>query len=246
MHPTSYCGALDYLQRETPCWPGIRSSAEEISGASAPSSRSCGQRKCSGDTCGGAVHCPSYQVGIACGSIVCMLSSNVMQVCSIHSWVCCRLYLTQGRVDGIKGRGSYSGLQESLEVLLQHLSSSLQDPLITCEEVFHRQILPAALFDSSSGASLRPDPPAVDLFVGGVVQPILTVLATNFPAMFGSGIASVFHTSYCAIEDFLSSLFDVCGSQWTRAITTRVNQHHSVVKFRQMWKLDLHFQVVWK
>ena len=154
----------------------------------------------------------------------------------------CRLHLSQGRVDGAEGRGSYSGLGDSLQALLSAVKDTLGDAVQVCEETFSRGHLhvPGVL---STDPSPSPLPPAVDLLIGGIMQPVLTSLTRSFPGMFSSGIANVFHRSFCAVEDFLSGLCLLGGPLRREALYNRVKHHPAVVSFRQSWKLDLHYQV---
>lgn len=141
-----------------------------------------------------------------------------------------RSHLTQGKVDGAEGRTSYSGLHTTLQIMLQSLTTSLQSPLTISEEIFFGM-------KSSSGAL------PVDLIIGGIWKPVANALQTNFSGMFMTGITSIFHRAYSAVDTFLRNLSEICGPKWSSKIYERLLRHESVVSFQQQWKIELYVKV---
>jgi len=139
-----------------------------------------------------------------------------------------RSHITQGKVDGTEGRGSYSGLGDALQSLLDSFSPAARQVFILSEE----------LFSVPGGHN-----PEVDLVVGGVWRPVAGALQQGFSGMFNSGIARVFHRAHRNVERFLDGLGGLCGSRWEEIVRRRLEKHPSVITFRQAWKMDLHFQL---
>jgi hypothetical protein len=139
-----------------------------------------------------------------------------------------RTHLTQGKIDGSEGRTSFSGLHATLQTILQSLKAALHDPLVVSEEIF-----------SSSASHV----PVIDLIVGGIWKPLSSALQLQCSGMFMTGITSIFHRAYAAVQQFLSTLSGICGSEWSEKISRRLSQHESVVQFQQLWKLDLYYKV---
>lgn len=140
-----------------------------------------------------------------------------------------RTHLTQGKVDGSEGRTSFSGLASTLQAILNSLRSALQEPLTVSEEIFS---------DPTSSS-----PPTIDLILGGIWKPLSTSLQAQFSGMFITGITTIFHRTYRAIDQFLINLSEICGLKWSQSILNRIKRHESVVSFQQLWKMDLYFKV---
>jgi hypothetical protein len=136
-------------------------------------------------------------------------------------------------VDGAEGRGSYSGLWDSLHALYSSLSLCLADALAIAEDVFS---------DPSAGKDATLTQP-IDLIIGGIWKIVSAALVSGFPGMFSCAITLVFHRSYHAVDRFLTFLGGICGPRHSDSISKRLQSHPSVIEFRAAWKLDLYAQV---
>ena len=141
--------------------------------------------------------------------------------------------LTQGRVDGSLGRGSFSGLGDCLMQVVHVIKLQVSDALVLVEELLSQQF------------QTWKDCPPIDLVVNGVWVPVLNTLKKNYSGMFSSGMADVFHSCYNATHQFIEALCEICGPQWKDSITKRLKSHQSYVDFKVLWKMDLYFQVVY-
>jgi hypothetical protein len=159
--------------------------------------------------------------------------------------------LTQGRVDGNGGRGSYLGLQTALETLASQVMGALAVPLQACvatyPEIVRSNMEPADA-SSSSASDLSCSPVAMipmDLIVKGVWLPVAALLTDKFPGMFSVGIASTLAHCYKSVEVFLSILdkqSEVIMSSSGRT-GSGILTHPAVKAFHENWKLDLYLQV---
>ena len=141
--------------------------------------------------------------------------------------------LTQGRVDGTGGRGSYAGLQEALEGL--------------ATSVFHAVALPRKVCNDTFPQHTAGEVAPVDLMVNGVWLPIAALLAERFPGMFSVGIASTMARCYSAVSRFASILEQreqlASSAAASATIASPSSFKQAVDKFNQNWKLDLYLQL---
>ena len=103
-----------------------------------------------------------------------------------------RTALSQGRVDGTGGRGSFAGLKESLNSIVADVKFSLLEPFRLAEEM-------------TSVADDQVLPP-VDFLVNGIWYPVTNHLANKFPNIFSVGIADTLYRAYTAVEDFTADI----------------------------------------
>lgn len=128
--------------------------------------------------------------------------------------------LTQGRVDGGGGRGSFGGLEAALLTVLSKLDQPVLSLLATAEGM------------------------GCDLVIGGAWLPIITLISERFPAMFSVGIASVMADCMRAFEAFHTSLSTkLLGPEHANALTRRFATDSRVVTFRDRWNLDLYLKL---
>jgi hypothetical protein len=142
--------------------------------------------------------------------------------------------LTQGRVDGTGGRGSYAGLQEALEGL--------------ATGVFHAVALPRKVCNDTFPPPAPGEAAPVDLMVNGVWLPVAALLAERFPGMFSVGIASTMARCYTAVSRFADILErdQLAASGLAAASDAAASPSpfkQAVDKFNQNWKLDLYLQL---
>ena len=150
-----------------------------------------------------------------------------------------RNMLTQGRVDGTGGRGSFSGLRESLDNVLSDIRYALLTPFRLAEATN------PTLSEDDENCHI----PSVDFLVNGIWLPITTHIADKFPNMFTVGIADTMFRAYGAIEGFTANLSrlllgesgDEDGS--ICSVVGRLRFHPSIIAFHSRWKLDLYYQV---
>lgn len=136
-----------------------------------------------------------------------------------------RSHLTQGRVDGSGGRGSYAGLNEAFHEIVSNLQTNLQTILSIAEEEFNSSKY------------------ALDLIVRGVWRPISGLLLERFHSIFNIAIADSFSRCYLAYEEFKASLSLLAGPAWTDSISKRLNQSSLVKDLDSKWKLDVYFHL---
>lgn len=149
-------------------------------------------------------------------------------------------------MDGTGGRGFYAGLEEALLHIIEHLGSApgVRELLLLAEEIFCKH------HDSSATEK-------VDFLVCGVWKPVATVLAERFQGMFSVGVAVAMHRAFTALERFIKEIPRVLlakeGTEtgdknfdaMVNASYGRMCRHPEVVGFRNKWKLDLYFQVLY-
>ena len=128
--------------------------------------------------------------------------------------------LTQGRVDGAGGRGSFAGLEAALLAVLSKLDQSVLSLLATSEAL------------------------GCDLVIGGAWCPVTTLISERFPGMFGVGIASVMATCMKAFEAFNATLgTELLGPDYTTDFMRRLALDSRVIGFRARWNLDLYLKL---
>jgi hypothetical protein len=176
--------------------------------------------------------CRRRSLGHLLRALVAVGSGSVMEdlVAETVTLPALKNILTQGRVDGSKGRGSYSGLKDCLTQIVNTGCVHLRDVMVLSEELFARQYQ----------ASLTPP---MDLVVNGVWVPVLNTLKKTHGGIFSSGIANVFHECYIATHEFVRDICSICGPDHVASISSRLESHKSYSEFKSLWKMDLHYQV---
>jgi hypothetical protein len=141
--------------------------------------------------------------------------------------------LTQGRVDGTGGRGSFSGLKDALDMIFNEVKKSLYVPLLEAENLFH----------AAADAEAVTFP--IDLLVSGVWATVTNYISDKYSGVFSIGIADRFLNAYNAIESFTARLSNIFGedSLPCHAIKGRLGRHPQVLQFHSRWRLDLYYQV---
>ena len=161
-----------------------------------------------------------------------------------------KILLTQGRVDGVGGRGSYLGLQSALESLASQVMAALVQPLKAFSETFPNtdtSTCDSSPTSSSSHKSIAPVSSVstpIDFIVNGVWVPVATMLEEKFPGMFSVGIAGTLSRCYMAVESFVAML-EKSNSASSVLPTAKGDfaAHPAIVHFHSHWKLDLYLQV---
>jgi len=140
--------------------------------------------------------------------------------------------ITHGRADGSGGRGSYAGLKECLENLVNMLRATLQPALEAAE-----------LIGSTFSTDDNEPSKSFDLVVKGIWLPVTSLLIDRFPGIFNSGIASTFARCYNAVENFTRILATVAGPKFATSIAERLSNHALLREFHGKWKLELYFHL---
>ena len=171
-------------------------------------------------------------------------------------FVCCRSVLTVGKMDGLQGtksggRGSFLGLNQVLNV--EVMTSVVQESL-----------LPVVLWSEQSlmeANACNKDPlQEIDLLIRSIYDPITSRLLDLCPnnSLFSSGIASVFHRCFSALDQFHELLgncvtthfesspgsFDESGKLLGKFTRSRFHSHPSVLSFQGKWNTKLYYQVI--
>jgi len=154
--------------------------------------------------------------------------------------------LTQGRVDGKGGRGSYSGLEEAFEAILEALcptSSRSSSPSLLTHFLRVAETTTSSTTRSTSSTSQEGEQVAVDLITCGIWKPLADLLQARFADMFSIGIPATLSLCYRAHSSVLARLAGAAGPEHTAAVTARLKTHALVMGFFKRWKLDLYFQL---
>ena len=172
--------------------------------------------------------------------------------------------LTQGKVDGEGGRGSYAGLADTLTTIATHICSKQIDIFEICEDMLYvdnsntlatvtvvcqdkQHVSQHTRGISQSAPKAATVGRDVDILVSGVWLPVLDLLADRFPGMFSAGIANTFARCYLGVHCFLASLCrSVDASPAIRRhgeVARRIHCHPATRVFHEKWKLSLYMQV---
>lgn len=167
-----------------------------------------------------------------------------------------RSYLTQGRLDGSAGRGSFGGLLDTLIAFSEQMKTSLQIPIDLVEQSLAHAPNPNPAYcnpsnpnpNSSNAYSTSPNPNpstvrGLDLVIHGIWIPVSSLLIERFPTMFNVAIPSTFSRCFRACEAFKHALAHVSGPQHAPLLTRRLAQHPSVLGFQQRWRFDVYYQL---
>lgn len=167
-------------------------------------------------------HCLRAMVVLGKGDILEGIIADLLVVPYVKST------LTQGRIDGSSGRGSFAGLTEALENILKVLKSLLLSVFNATEHVI-----------SSTNSAVMP----LDIVINSVWKPIMALLSDRFPVMFNTAIANTFKHCYNAYEKFNLSIIDIAGTEWKEAVSSRMKSSQSVKLYDEKWKFDLYYRI---
>ncbi len=167
-------------------------------------------------------HCLRALVVLGKGDILESIIADLLVVPHVKST------LTQGRIDGSSGRGTFAGLTEALENVLKVLKSLLLSVFSATEHVI-------------SGTNSIDIP--LDIVINSVWKPIMALLSERFPIMFNTAIANTFKHCYNAYEKFNLSITDIAGIEWKEAVSLRMKSNQSVKLYDEKWKFDLYYRI---
>lgn len=169
--------------------------------------------------------------------------------------------LTQGKIDGELGRGSYSGLDSSLSTIVDTIRRTLQPLLSVSEDVYSYSIITQSQdppgSDSIQKGQLREKPgktskarellsgshTSADLIINSIWMPVTQMLSQRFPMMCSIGIPNILSECYRAIEKFKQSLTMLVSDGRPAEVALRMATHPSVCAFSSRWKLDIYLQL---
>lgn len=159
--------------------------------------------------------------------------------------------LTQGKIDGERGRGSYSGLHGSLCIIVDAVQRNLKPLLSIAEDVLEHSVFtqsPDATDGRSSKVTGTDQDMAgagagVDLIINSILVPVMQLLSQRFPMMCSIGIPNILSACYRAVEQFKQSLAIVVQSEKSATVAKRMACHPSVCAFSSQWKLDIYLQL---
>lgn len=153
---------------------------------------------------------------------------------------CClftRSAITQGRIDGSGGRGSFAGLEDTLQAIVRSIRCQLEPFLAIGESVISAtEILPLRTVKSVKQAN------ACDL-VMLIWENIANTLSDRFPSMFSIGIPNTFSYCYRAVDAFHSAVWKIAGGKWEEQVSQRLQKSIAFQQFQSRWKLDMYYQL---
>jgi hypothetical protein len=147
-----------------------------------------------------------------------------------------RAQLSQGRVGGATGRGSFSGLSESLQGLLVQIKPLVEPIAMAAESM-------VSLGDeNATKTTARESNIGLDLLICGVWAPVIRTIMERFPEIVTLAIPGTLHASYSAIAAFTAALpVAVLGDKCKPQTVARVHAHPLVQELEARWGLDLYF-----
>ena len=144
-----------------------------------------------------------------------------------------RAQLSQGRVGGALGRGSFSGLSESLQGLVLQLKPLVESIVVAAEFMAADEELEENENVSASN---------LDLLVRGVWSPVIRTILERFPDIVSLAIPETLHSCYSAITAFTVSLpVTLLGDQMSPKTVACMQSHPLVRELESRWGLDLYF-----
>jgi hypothetical protein len=136
--------------------------------------------------------------------------------------------LTQGRVDGTGGRGSYFGLESTLIDLVQQLKTLLGLVVDVVE-----QQLTSTMSKSSC-----------DVVVKGIFLPVASLLSERFPSMFTIAIADNFARCFLAYDRFRSAIRTIPQEASSiESVSQRLLRSQIVIQIDDKWRMDVYFHL---
>ncbi len=167
-------------------------------------------------------HCLRALIVLGKGDIIENIIAELLVVPHIKS------ALTQGRIDGSSGRGTFAGLTEALENVLKVIRSLLLSVFNATENVI-----------AGTNSTVIP----LDVIINSVWKPIMALLSERFPIMFSTAIANTFKHCYNAYEKFNQSITDVAGVEWKDVVSRRMKSNETVKLYNEKWKFDLYYRI---
>lgn len=153
----------------------------------------------------------------------------------------CRANLTYGKIDGKEGRGSFSGLADTLNSFVQLLQKS---KLVDIFDALEDTSLIMVDFDR---ADANGSVPPVDLIVNGIWKPFAQMFMERFSNMFSIGIPSIFSRCFLSFDDFFGALSSRLVSPTSSpSPLQRLLSAEVTNAFLQMWKLDTYSQLLFR
>jgi hypothetical protein len=145
--------------------------------------------------------------------------------------------LTSGKVDGKEGRGSFSGLEETLLAFVSWIETTRLPEYIGLIErdllhLTQNTVLPLTLSPQEPNDS---NTSKLDVLVLGLWKPVADVIKERFSNLFSIGITSIFSRSYTSILNFLGRLSALVSGP---TAPNRLMNHPEVTSFLSMFKLD--------
>lgn len=152
-----------------------------------------------------------------------------------------RANLTYGKIDGKEGRGSFSGLADTLNSFVQLLQRS---KLVDIFDALEDASLVMVDFDRvDANDSVLP----VDLIVNGIWKPFAHVFMERFGNMFSIGIPAIFSRCFLSFDEFFGALSSHLVSPISSLSTLqRLLSTEVTSAFLQMWKLDTYSQLLFR
>ena len=155
--------------------------------------------------------------------------------------------LTAGKMGGVGGRGSFSGLEECLSSVLKLLISQPQfGALISAAEAL--DILNCSSSEEHSKSSTQ-----LNLLVKGVWKTVIQILLDRFPDMLTVALPRTLHACYTHIAHFTSRLPDALVNTSAVSISVtaadaeltrnRLLLHPLVRELDGRWNVDLYYQM---
>ncbi|KAL4175639.1 hypothetical protein KRP22_000602 [Phytophthora ramorum] len=129
--------------------------------------------------------------------------------------------LTRGKLDG-RVRGSCEGLPQIYESISDFITNKFADTLAL------------SVCQGESKCS-------VDILGNAIWKPLQEILSTKHSVIFQAADPERFHQSYTISMSFLADIEDrFCESE---IMKIRFRSHESVVEFKEMWNIDVYFQL---
>lgn len=153
-----------------------------------------------------------------------------------------------GKVDGKKGRGTFSGLDSALQEYITWIAQSQLPQLLRATEenvALHAQMMQAGVQDkndlqTNNGNTPRNKPQAavhrrspLNLIVHSIWSPVIALLQERFPSMLSVGLTSVFSHCFRAIDVFAQHLLQTYPASCSR-------DYGYIDAYYQTWKIDLY------
>lgn len=179
----------------------------------------------------------------------------------------CKTYLTIGKLDGKYGRGSFSGLQESLLAIIDHLSKTLIPLLLQVTQTINLTLVHNTQPALSSLSSQQQTPRPINFLINGIWKPIITYLQEKFIQIFTIALPEIFITCYQSVHTFTQRVFSlieqptssssstvICSSSCSyisassssSSFPSLIEEFYGSSEYQQfvsMWNIDLYSQL---
>ncbi len=166
--------------------------------------------------------------------------ADVAEECIVNTLVMthAKSVLTQGRVDGAGGRGSFAALKQTLLGLVSAIAPALKTPICLLDSV----TLPDSSTSTAHNVSSNG---GADILMRVLWKTVADLLESKFPGIFSTGIASTLHSSYEAVMRFTTEVHTL-AVKWSLSTSTDTWQPQSTVEytsFNKNWRFDLYFSL---